>query len=82
MTLLPTASSPAKKSRSSKSIFRNTTRCLKLTQDEARLLDEVATVKGVPRSEWMAHLAASQTVNSDQQQHRVIANLDRSSAGA
>jgi hypothetical protein len=51
MALLPSASSLAKKS--SKSIFRNTTRCLKLTQDEARLLDEVATAEGVPRSEWM-----------------------------
>ena len=38
---------------SGKTIFRNTTRCLKLTEDEARLLDEVATAKGVPRSEWM-----------------------------
>jgi len=36
-----------------KTIFRNTTRCLKLTEDEARLLDQVATAKGVPRSEWM-----------------------------
>ena len=38
---------------SSKSVFRKTTRCLKLTEEEARLLDEVATAKGVPRSEWM-----------------------------
>ncbi len=37
----------------SKTVFRNTTRCLKLTEDEARLVDEVATAKGVPRSEWM-----------------------------
>ena len=36
-----------------KTVFRNTTRCLKLTEDEARLLDEVATAKGIPRSEWM-----------------------------
>jgi len=36
-----------------KTIFRNTTRCLKLTEEEARLLDEVATAKGVARSEWM-----------------------------
>jgi len=36
-----------------KTVFRNTTRCLKLTEDEARLLDEVATAKGVARSEWM-----------------------------
>jgi hypothetical protein len=38
---------------SSKKVFRNATRCLKLTNEEARLLDEVATAKGVPRSEWM-----------------------------
>src|ERR1700739_1426733 len=37
---------------SGKTIFRNTTRCLKLTEDEARLVDEVATARGVPRSEW------------------------------
>jgi hypothetical protein len=37
----------------SKTVFRNTTRCLKLTEHEARLLDEVATAKGVARSEWM-----------------------------
>lgn len=36
-----------------KTVFRNATRCLKLTEKEARLLDEVATAKGVPRSEWM-----------------------------
>lgn len=36
-----------------KTVFRNTTRCLKLTAEEARLLDEVATAKGVARSEWM-----------------------------
>ena len=34
-------------------MFRNTTRCLKLTEEEARLLDEVAKEHGVPRSEWM-----------------------------
>lgn len=34
-------------------MFRNTTRCLKLTEEEARLLDEVAQEHGVPRSEWM-----------------------------
>ena len=42
-----------KESASNKTVFRNTTRCLKLTEEEARLLDEVATAKGVPRSEWM-----------------------------
>lgn len=36
-----------------KTVFRNTTRCLKLTAEEARLLDEIAARKGVPRSEWM-----------------------------
>jgi hypothetical protein len=51
MALLPDISNAAKKT--SKTVFRNTTRCLKLTQDEARLLDEVSTAKGVPRSEWM-----------------------------
>ena len=47
MALLPSQNGP------NKAIFRNTTRCLKLTTEEARLLDEVATAKGVPRSEWM-----------------------------
>ena len=36
-----------------KTVFRNTTRCLKLTGEEARMVDEVATAKGVARSEWM-----------------------------
>lgn len=47
MALLPSQNG------SSKTVFRNTTRCLKLTEDEARLVDEIATAKGVPRSEWM-----------------------------
>ena len=47
MALLPSQNG------SNKTVFRNTTRCLKLTEDEARLLDEIATAKGVPRSEWM-----------------------------
>jgi len=51
MALMPSQNGPRKDS--SKSVFRNTTRCLKLTEEEARLLDEVATAKGVPRSEWM-----------------------------
>jgi hypothetical protein len=51
MALLTTPNSPKKST--SKTIFRNTTRCLKLTEEEARLLDEVATSKGVARSEWM-----------------------------
>jgi len=36
-----------------KTIFRNATRCFKLSEDEARLLDQVASAAGVPRSEWM-----------------------------
>jgi len=36
-----------------KTVFRNTTRCLKLTAEEAQLVDEVATARGVARSEWM-----------------------------
>lgn len=41
------------KKTTSKTVYRNTTRCLKLTEEEARLLDEVATARGVARSEWM-----------------------------
>ena len=41
------------KKATSKTVFRNTTRCLKLTQEEARLLDKFAATEGVPRSEWM-----------------------------
>ena len=51
MAILQDISSAARKT--SKTIYRNTTRCLKLTQDEARLLDGVSTTKGVPKSEWM-----------------------------
>lgn len=47
MALLPSRTG------SNKTAFRKTTRCLKLTEEEARLLDEIATAKGVPRSEWM-----------------------------
>jgi hypothetical protein len=36
-----------------KTVFRNTTCCLKLTSEEAKLLDEAATSKGLARSEWM-----------------------------
>ena len=36
-----------------KSVFRNTTCCFKLTEQEAKLLDEAATSKGLARSEWM-----------------------------
>ncbi len=51
MALLLSQNGPKKDG--NKTVFRNTTRCLKLTEDEARLLDEIATAKGVPRSEWM-----------------------------
>jgi hypothetical protein len=51
MGLLLSQNGPTKDA--SKSVFRNITRCLKLTKEEARLLDEFATTKGVPRSEWM-----------------------------
>jgi hypothetical protein len=37
----------------SKTVFRNATVCLKLTQQEVQLLDQVATAKGMARSEWM-----------------------------
>lgn len=47
MALLPSQNAP------NKTVFRKTTRCLKLTEEEARLVDEIATAKGVPRSEWM-----------------------------
>ena len=36
-----------------KTIFRNATVCLKLTQQEVQLLDQMATAKGKVRSEWM-----------------------------
>jgi hypothetical protein len=36
-----------------KTVFRNATVCLKLTQQEVELLDQTATAKGVARSEWM-----------------------------
>jgi len=39
-----------------KTVFRNSTVCLKLTQQEVQLLDQVATAKGVARSEWMRHV--------------------------
>ena len=51
MSLLTTQDGAKKPA--NKTVFRNTTRCLKLTEAEARLVDEVATAKGVPRSEWM-----------------------------
>ena len=36
-----------------KTVFRNTTCCFKLTPEEAKLLNNVATSKGLARSEWM-----------------------------
>ena len=36
-----------------KTVFRNATVCLKLTQQEVELLDQIATAEGVARSEWM-----------------------------
>ena len=51
MAVLTSPTSPEKAA--NKTVFRNTTRCLKLTAEEARLVDEVATTNGVARSEWM-----------------------------
>jgi hypothetical protein len=51
MSLLPVQT--AAKKPANKTVFRNTTRCLKLTEEEAQLVDQVATAKGVARSEWM-----------------------------
>ena len=36
-----------------KTVFRNETVSLKLTQQEVQLLDQIATAKGMARSEWM-----------------------------
>jgi len=36
-----------------KTVSRNATVCLKLTQQEVQLLDQIATAKGMARSEWM-----------------------------
>src|ERR1700680_5246753 len=36
-----------------KTVFRNATVCLKLTEQEVQLLDQIATAKGMARSEWM-----------------------------
>ena len=47
--------SDSKKTRK-KTVFRNTTVCLKLTEPEVRLLDQFATAKGVARSEWMRNV--------------------------
>ena len=47
--------SDSKKTRK-KTVFRNTTVCLKLTEPEVRFLDQFATAKGVARSEWMRNV--------------------------
>ena len=39
--------------RTQRKVFRNATVCLKLTQQEVELLDQIATAKGMARSEWM-----------------------------
>jgi len=39
-----------------KTVFRNATVCLKLTQPEVQLLDQLATGKGMARSEWMRNV--------------------------
>jgi hypothetical protein len=49
---------------SQKTVFRNTTRCLKLTEEEARLLDEVARANGVARSEWMREVILRELRNA------------------
>jgi hypothetical protein len=36
-----------------KTVFRNTTVCLKLTEQQVHLLDQLATAKSMARSEWM-----------------------------
>jgi hypothetical protein len=36
-----------------KTVFRNATVCLKLTEPEVQLLDQLATARGMARSEWM-----------------------------
>ena len=51
MAVLTSPTSPKKAA--NKTVFRNTTRCLKLTEEEARMVDEVARANGVARSEWM-----------------------------
>jgi len=39
-----------------KTVFRNTTVCLKLTAQEAHLLDQLATARGMARSELMRNV--------------------------
>jgi len=51
MPLLDTQN-PAKEL-AGKTVFRNTTRCFKLTAEEACELDLAASAAGIPRSEWM-----------------------------
>jgi len=52
MTALLTQPSDSEQAKG-KTVFRNTTRCLKLTKQEAQLLDQFATARGMARSEWM-----------------------------
>jgi hypothetical protein len=52
----------SQKNTGSKTVFRNTTRCLKLTEHEARLLDEVAAAKGVALVNVLRPLAAGQRI--------------------
>jgi hypothetical protein len=51
MTLLAQHDDPQRAQR--KTVFRNATVCLKLTQQEVQLLDQLATAKGMARREWM-----------------------------
>src|ERR1700691_2112706 len=51
MPLLAQYNDPERTQR--KTVFRNATVCLKLTQQEVKLLDQLATAKGMARSEWM-----------------------------
>src|ERR1700691_1164886 len=39
-----------------KTVFRNATVCLKLTQQEVQVLDQFAAAKGMARSEWMRNV--------------------------
>ena len=66
---MPLLNSPnSSKNAFCKTAFRNATRCFKLTQEEARQLDKVATAAGVPRSEWIRNAVLRElhpTLNGD-----------------
>jgi hypothetical protein len=47
------AEKDAVQKRSGKTVFRNTTVCLKLTKQELQWVDDIAAAKGLARSEWM-----------------------------